>query len=161
MEMMIDKENILDQLVDIYLHHEEWQGGNKVSAERARKCYEIAYDKGCIVLCLDSLEQVMGYGEFKKINYEQMGRIICEAPFDIEHEDITSGNIGWISGVYIKPEFRDGIVLDVLRTEFFKRTFRCEYFIGEARRKKSQPLKVFSRQAFYDKYAKQEIAQHG
>jgi hypothetical protein len=155
----LDKEKILDQLVEFY-NQEEWHQG-RIPDEVARRTYEVALDKGNLILSLDSLGNLMGYCEYWKLNFEQLGRLLCKGGIDISLDDITNGNIAWVAGVFIKPEFRSSIVIDYLKTEFFKKTFRCEYFVGEARRKRHAPLKVFSRQEFYEKYAKKELVKYG
>ena len=81
-----------------------------------------------------------------KVNFEQLGRTICRAPFDHLSEDTLQGNIALVQEVWIDKEYRNKDVLNRLMNNFYKFTKECDYFSGIALRKKTQPYKIFNRE---------------
>ena len=120
--------------------------------EELFKYFETAIKKGRILIKTDDAGEVIGYVESWRINYEQLGRIVCGLPFHIADEDIETGPICYLTNTAIRPDYRMTGLHKVLRVEFMTQNFMCKHFVGHARRKKHEPLKVFDRQSFYDKY---------
>jgi len=132
---------IIDQLTDIYLTKEYWHT-TKLSREEANKYHlKMFNDQNIIVVVKD--EKLYGYVEFWRINYTQFGRIICgeEILFD---EDRLSGNICYLANIWVDKDCPYD-VLKVLKKSFFQANSGCEYYVGEARRKKTGLVKVFKR----------------
>ncbi len=106
-------------------------------------------------------ERLLGYVAYYRINYEQLGRLVCQLPFNALSEDIVSGNILYLIDVTIDPEFRGKEVWKLLRDALFEKNADCEFFIGHAiYKKRSQPIRVFKQTEIMKKYQK-ELVTHG
>lgn len=132
---------LLDELLYYYYVHDKFQV-NYLDEEEAKKYHQTLIEKNRILTVFGE-ERLLGYAEFWNINFEQLGRIICHEPFFIQKEDIESGNIAYLSNTTIHPDHRRTEVYRELRTQFMNRNSHCDYFIGQALRKKHQPIKVF------------------
>ena len=141
---------IVDQLIEIYLKYENWHT-TKLDKEEARKYFNKLIETGNI-LYHEEEGEVLGYVEVWKLNYEQWGRVVCHAPLSAYLEDVSKGHIAYVANVYIKPEHRRSKVAKILKMRFFKATINCRYFVGHALTKKSQPIKVLTRNAMLKKY---------
>lgn len=142
---------IPEQLVDIYLHKEWWvKEEDKLSFEVALRYYTKLYNQGNILTC-EIGDEIVGYLEFWKINFEQFGRIICHASFCGDGEDIQNGNIGYVANVWIDEKHRNSWVTKFLKIKFYENTHMCEYYCGMATRKKTQPVKVFRKDSLKSK----------
>lgn len=142
--MISQVNNIVVQLVDIYNEYEWWQK-NKMPYEEAVKYHTKMFEQGNIQV-YEVLGKILGYVESWAINFEQWGRIVCHAPFCSYSEDVNSGNIAYVANVWVHPNYRNGAVIAYLKKKFFEKNWMCEYFVGDALRKKTQPIKVFSKQ---------------
>jgi len=147
-------ENIISQLVDIYLSNEEYWHKNKLPRQESERYFDCLLKKGNIIYYMQN-EELVGYVEFWRINYEQMGRLLCKEVFLPMEENINDGKICYLSNTWIKPECRMTNVARLLKVQFFKHNFRCEYFIGEALRKPHAPVKVFKRADLMSKLYKE------
>lgn len=136
--------DIIKQLVDIYLNKETHYVHAKMSEEEAFKYYEIMFNRGNIIIWEEE-GRVIGYVETWLLSFEQFGRMLCLDRFAATEENLQDGNIAYLASIYIEPEHRQGTVVKTLKAEWLRKHFKCEYFVGEARRKKHQPLKVFNR----------------
>lgn len=106
-------------------------------------------------------ERLLGYVSYYRINYEQLGRLVCQLPFNAIQEDIVSGNILYLIDITIDPEYRGTKVIKELKQMFFERNADCEFFIGHAiYKKRSQPIRVFKKTEIMQKYQK-EMCNHG
>lgn len=153
MPCVIEK-SIVEQLCDIYYHKEYWQK-DILSPDLAVKYHQRALGKGNIQVYEENGE-VLGYYEVWRINFEQFGRLVCHTEdFYANDEDTTNGNIAYVANVWIKPEHRKGKVFRELKLRFFKQTYNCEYFVGEAIRKKCGLVKVFKKSELSGKLFKE------
>lgn len=134
---------IIKQLWEIY-DKSEWWHKEKLAKEEADKYHSILLNQGNIITCSEG-DNLLGYVEFWRINYEQFGRIICGEGFSALCEDVIHGHIAYVANTFIRPEYRKGEVYKMLRDRFFEFNKECTHFVGEARRKKSAPVKVFKR----------------
>jgi hypothetical protein len=145
---------LAQQLTKVYLH-EATHHKTKLSEEEAGRYY------GRVIGNVDVARhegRIVGYVEYWRITFEQFGRLVCYAPFDIHTEDIQSGNVAFLADVWIAPSFRKGLVIRELRDKFFNRNIQCDYFCGEAQRKKVGLYKVFTKQDAYAKWAKEGVS---
>lgn len=102
----------------------------------------IANAAGRLIVCeLDGV--ILGYVETWRLSFEQFGRIICKAGFMLDREDITSGPICYLANTAIHPDYRSSFVVKYLKQQFFERNSDATFFVGEALRKRHQPVKVF------------------
>jgi hypothetical protein len=148
-------ENIIEQLNKIYYNEEYWHT-SKLSEEEATKYHSKLLDKGNILLCQE-LGVVLGYVEVWRINFEQFGRLICKEKFSAYLEDVSKGNIAYVANVWVDPKFRNSSVIKTLKLLFFKHNYMCEYFVGEALRKSTQPIKVFKKDSLSSKLFKEGL----
>lgn len=146
--------NVVDQLVRIYFEEEYWHK-EKLSEKGAIFYHETMLQKGRILVCLDG-PRVCGYVESWRLNFEQLGRIVCDVPFSATLENVETGLIAYLANVFISKESRNSAVYKYLRSEFFKQNYACEFYIGHARRKKTEPLKVFRRQDVFKKWIQEK-----
>lgn len=147
--------DILNQLLDVYYLEEPWQK-NKMPVEEARKYHSNLLDSGNISYYEEN-EEVLGYVEYWKINYEQFGRIICGEPFSAYLEDVNSGNIAYVANTWIKEDERRGRVVRILKLMFYKNCCSCDYYVGEARRKRTGLIKVFKREDLQSRLFKRGV----
>lgn len=136
-------EHIVDQLIKIYYDEEYWHN-KKLPHDEAVKYHMKMLRDGNIVY-YEELGVVLGYYEVWRITFEQFGRLICKVPFSSYQENVKDGNIAYVANVWVDKKFRRGNVIRLLKFQFFNQNRHCEYFVGEALRKKTQPVKVFTR----------------
>lgn len=135
--------SVVENLNDIYFSHEDWQG-EKLSSDEITKYHEALIQKGRISVYAPA-GKVLGYVESWRINFEQFGRLVCGETISAYLEDVETGPIAYCANVWVDPEWRQTSVIKFLRTEFFRSNFQCQYFVGHALRKGTQPIKVFKR----------------
>ena len=100
--------------------------------------------------------RLLGYVAYYRINFEQLGRLVCQLPFNALEENITDGSILYLIDVTIDPEHRSTHVIKQLRDMLFSKNADCEFFIGHAiYKKRSQPIRVFKRTDIMKKYQKE------
>lgn len=140
---------IVDQLSEVYYKYEWWHKNrlNKIELDK----YHIKLLDNNNIIYYEENGELLGYVEFWRINFEQFGRLICQCPFSAYLEDVQSGKIAYVANVWIKENVRHTHVARVLKLMFFNANENCEFFVGEARRKKSEPVKVFTRSALWGK----------
>lgn len=140
---MTSLDSIVEQLVDIY-YREEWWQSHSMTREQAIRYHRKMIETGNLVYYEED-GKVLGYYEAWKLNYEQFGRIICHERFTADGEDVQSGNICYLANVWIDKNYRNSGVFKVLMHIFYRQNYHCEYYVGEALRKKHSPVKVFKR----------------
>lgn len=151
------KVNLIEQLLDFY-HKYDWKD-SEIPDEKLKVTLDNLLMKKRYIFCHNSDGNLVGYTETWRINYEQLGRIICKLPFDVGIEDIESGNIAYIANITIHPEWRNGDVLHSMKVKFMQDYFDCDYFIGVRRKGKYEPLIVMNRKeykTYIDKFLKSE-----
>jgi hypothetical protein len=146
----------IEQLIGIYYNEEDWHK-NKLSYEEAYKYHDKLYRQGNIFTYEES-GIVLGYCEFWRINFEQWGRYVCDAPISGYLEDISSGYICVVNNVWINKEHRRGKVFREMRNKFYRLNADCDYYVGHALRKTaSQPIKVFKRKDLKSRLFKEGV----
>jgi hypothetical protein len=101
-------------------------------------------DRGNIISIVYENE-LLGYVESWKINFEQLGRLVCKAPFFTLEENTTDGEICFLANIWINSDYRRGLIFKSMEIEFFKNNSDCEYYCGFALRKGTRPTKVFKK----------------
>lgn len=134
--------NILDNLYDIYLN-EEWWIKDKLPKEEINKYHSKLIEKNRL-LFIEKDSKLVGYVESWRLDYTQWGRIVCHEQFLPLVEDIITGDICYVANVWVDKEYRNSNVIKLLRNAFFMQNCDCKYFVGEALRKKTQPIKVLT-----------------
>ncbi len=144
--------NISKQLTHIYLNQEDWHRF-KLPEEEANQYHERLLMQGNIITYVEN-DELLGYLEFWRINFEQFGRLVCDVPILTDVEDITTGNIAYINNMWITPDKRNGHVFAILGESFLYQNKDAKFFATFRRQKYSYPLKVYSREdliKFYNK----------
>ena len=141
--------DIPNELNKIYFNHENWHS-SKLSEQAAYDYHRKLLEQGNILTVSDG-EVFCGYVEFWRITYLQFGLIICGEQFSALDQDVLHGNIAYVANTFIYPEYRKGTVYKMLRNKFFEVNKHCTHFVGEARRKKSAPIKVFKREEILER----------
>lgn len=150
---------MIDKLIRVYLEEEHWHG-NKLSEADAARYFETLIAKDRLIVHLEE-GNIAGYVEWWRINFEQFGRLICHEPFFIELEDIETGPICYVANIWIDPKWRRSHVLGCLKEGFFRENESAKFFVGEALRKKTQPVKVFKMQESFKRWARPQGVAHG
>ena len=135
---------LIDQLVDFYYKYEGWSD-DQLDEKDILEYFERIIELGNIVYFTDYSGDLCGYVDYWRLDFDQLGRFLCRAGFSSREEDIVNGPVAFCVSVVIKPEFRKGEVIKYLKTEFVKRNFNAEYFVGERQKGKHKPLIVLDR----------------
>lgn len=134
--------NYLEQLIELCIAYEP--GADKVSRQEVEDIILALLVKKRLFWHEED-GKIVGYCESWRLNYEQLGRLLCGVHFSPIHEDINSGNIAYVANVVIHPNYRKTSVLKILKSKFVELNNMCEHFVGHAIRKKHQPFKAFKR----------------
>ena len=146
---------LADKLAAFYHKYDTFHVGENM--ERSHMMFQKLLDHNRIITSLDHNGEIIGFVESWRLDYKQFGWVICHPEYpNIDMWDLNGGNICYLANVAIHPDYRFSYVYQYLKTEFFRQNYACEFFTGQAYRKRHQPLKVFTRQEFYDRYAKDE-----
>ena len=137
--------SILDQLWEFY--QEEKYHKNRIDKVEADKYHDKLIRTGNI-LTVSEGNILCGYVEIWRLNYEQLGRIICGEWFSAYLEDVQHGNIAWVGNTYIRPEYRKGEVYNMLKDRFREVTKDCRYYSGRAQRKSAWMIKMFKNRRY-------------
>lgn len=135
--------SLVEQLVEIY--YEEYWHKEYLSRPLAYEYHDKLLSSGNIITVSDG-DNLCGYVEYWRLTYEQFGRIICGEPFSAMHEDVQTGQIAYVANTFIRKEFRRSSTWLLLKDRFIEINKECTHFCGHARRKKSEPVKVFKRE---------------
>ena len=146
---------IVEQLNEVYWKSEWWQSHNETPAG-ITNYHQAMLDKENIITYVLNGE-LLGYVEHWNINFEQFGRLICHEKFIAPLENTTDGNICYVANTWIKPEYRNSFVYKELKYKFFEQNSHCEFYVGEALRKKHCPIKVFKRSEIWGKIKPVEL----
>ncbi len=152
---VINKEILLNELTRFY-YHIDVQVENPMSADQTRAYHAHLLDKDAIRFAMAG-DRLLAYVAYYRINHEQLGRLVCQEPFNAMTEDIQNGNICYLIDVTVDPDFRNGEVMKSLKKLYFAKNQDCDYFIGHAiYKKRSQPIRVFKRTEFMKRYLRGE-----
>lgn len=145
----------VEQLNKVYFTEEWWQSHSETPAG-ITNYHQGMLDKGNIITYIKDGE-LLGYVEVWFINFEQFGRLICGDTFIAPFEDTQNGNIAYLANCWIKEEYRRSQVTNLLKIQFFRKCSHCDYFVGEALRKRTQPIKVFKKSELVSRLFKEGV----
>ena len=140
--------NIFDQLYLVYLQEHDWIT-DKLPKFEIDAYHRILMSRGNIITEIDE-GKLVGYIEVLKVTPEQFGRMVLGRGFSATEEDSLGGDVAVVYNVWIEKEYRQSWVMKNLENKFYKFTDDCKEFCGIALRKKTQPVKVFKRDALKD-----------
>lgn len=141
METLSD--DVISQLVKIYFEEENWHD-SKLSIQDAVLYHDFVFNNGNIIV-VKNKDEVVGYLEFWRLNFENWGKYVCGVEISPLHTDVKNGNIAVVNNIWIKKEFRRGDVFKQIKERFYRVNSDCDYYVGHALRKKTQPIKVFKK----------------
>jgi hypothetical protein len=134
--------NIAEQLTFVYLNLENWHKV-KLNKEESNKYHERLLMQGNIITYVTD-GVLEGYLEFYRINYEQLGRILCDIQLG-DNEDLLTGNIAFINRMWIKEEFRNTRIFNTLGALFLERNKDAHIFATIQQHKHHKPFQVYTR----------------
>ena len=144
---------MVNELTRVYLNEYKQEDKGKVSQEQQRKYFSYVLEQHRIHT-YGTHDNLLGYLESWRLDFQQWGRLVCSAPFNIYEEDITKGEVCYLPNIWIHPDYRRSSIFKQFKRDFFRSNLDAEYFVGKALRKKTQPIKVFKKQEAYEKWAK-------
>ena len=108
--------------------------------EQINEYHKKMIDRNEAIFKIDG-DKLLGYCEYWLLNFEQFGRSICENYNP--HDEIHDGKLCYLANVCI-PDDSDNKTRDGLKLELFERVLlKCDYFVGNALRKRHHPISVF------------------
>ena len=149
------KASVILQLIDIYYFKETWHK-NKLPVKQAFIHFETAFFRENLIVSVDNKGNVLGYMEYWRINYEQLGRLLCKDDFLYDLEDTSSGNICYFANTWIDPRERKDEVFRQMKHLFFVNNKNCEVIVGEPS-KRPNTVKIYKKPEV-DKWAESETA---
>ncbi len=144
---------MINDIVNLYERREDTTCLPKLSYAEAHRYFLRVYTEG-LISTVYSNDTLTGYVEHWRITFEQFGKLICNAPFCIYEEDLDTGPLAFVRDIYILPEYRQRSAIQELKYKYWIANKHCDYFCGQALRKRTQPVKVFKKQQAYEKWAK-------
>ena len=153
---------LAEELTEFVWEHDVVQD-KSVPKEVVIRIFQILLNKNRIIYQRNPQGDLVGFIESWRINYQQLGWKLCHSAQhpNLDMWDIETGNICYLANIVIAEDQRMGSLMRFLKTEFLRQNYMCDYFIGEAVRKKHRPVKVYSRQDFYEKYSVEEEVTSG
>lgn len=135
--------NIAEQLTFLYINDEKWYS-HKLSEHDANLYHERLLMQGNIITHITD-GMLDGYLEFYRINYEQLGRILCDIQLG-DDEDLLTGDIAFINRMWIKEEFRNTRIFNMLGAIFLERNKDANIFATIQQHKNHKPFQVYSKE---------------
>lgn len=130
--------NTSNLLTNNYLSDNEPWHKHKLSEQEANEYHERLLMQGNIITIIKDNE-LKGYLEIWKINYEQLGRIMCGLPVYALEENITDGNIAFVNNGWID---HGEYIYKNLLFQMKERFSDCEY-VARRRFKYNENFKVY------------------
>lgn len=132
--------NLAEQLTFIYEQVETWHK-IRLSTADANVYHERLLMQGNIVTIVED-GVLKGYIEVWKINFEQLGRLLCGISVYVYDENITDGNIAYINNGWIAEDYQNTDMARKLEAKFTEQFKDCIY-VARKRQKYSEAFKVY------------------
>jgi len=132
---------IINQLVTIY---------NTLDSDRAltdleaKRYYSQMLAHGRLHLYTDR-GYVIGLIESWRLDYEQLGRVICWHEFNALEEDVTVGPVAYISDIWVRPESRGTGKTKILIEMFKQANSDAEYYVSHRANHKVKYYRVYDK----------------
>jgi len=130
---------MIEQLMEVYLAQTNFP---HLSIERAEEYFRYLINKGNI-LTYEKEGRLIGFIEFWRINYEQVGRAVLGIPIYVMDEDISTGKVCYVSDLWVRPEERKGNLVLKMKKDLEEINKGCLFFIGK--RVKDNKISKFRR----------------
>lgn len=127
--MGLTREELVNQLIDIYYKEEDWHNHKLIRSE-AEKYHNKLLDENRIYYCVKD-NKVIGYAETWRLNREQISRIIRKQDVCAYLEDVSSGDVCYIANWWVDKNHRNGDVFIELRDMIRDNNIDCLYFMGD------------------------------
>lgn len=144
--------NYIEQMTEVYLKEEYWHK-NKLTKAQADQYHERLLIQGNILTYIKG-DQLLGYVEFWRLDFDQLGRLVCKDSIITDVEDILNGPIAYVNNMWISKGERHGEAFEILGSMFLSKNSDAEYFVAFRQVKKNQPIKVYSRRDIMKLYTK-------
>ena len=131
---------IAQALTKIYLEKETYHK-NFLSVEDANKYHERLLMQGNIITIVEN-DELVGYIEVWRINYEQLGRLMCGKTIFAFDENITDGNIAYVNNGWIDEGYQNTEISKKLEIKFLEIFKSCD-FIARKRHKYNEAFKIY------------------
>lgn len=131
--------DILTQLYNIYEKEENWHT-SRLPEQDFKGVKKYLMDKNLLWVEIIGSE-VVAYCEVWKINYEQWGRISCGELLYTYDENLTDGNIAYISNLWVKECYRNMGLIKIMQDKFTEKFNDCKYVA--CKRKHGLPYRVY------------------
>lgn len=126
--------------------------------EELASYFELVNNRGNLIVERDEMGNIVGFCEFWKIDYEQLGRIIVHGLIDAREENTTNGTLAFVANVAVHPDYQKKGIFEAMKVKFFMYNFNCTHFCGDSHRKKHhQTFNIYKRTELISKYLKQGV----
>jgi ribosomal protein S18 acetylase RimI-like enzyme len=134
--------DIVKQLVEVYkkLHNDTLALTNL----EASRYYSQMLAHNRIQIELDNVN-VVGFIESWRLNYEQLGRVVCWKDFSALTEDVYSGNIAYVSDIWVDESKRKNGIEKLLIDKFRKANEDADYFVAEKNKSKVKYFRCYDK----------------
>lgn len=143
---------IIEQLTNIYENKENWHV-NRLNHDDANEYHERLLVNGNILTYIIK-DELIGYLEFWRLDFEQLGRLLCGDSILTDKEDLLNGKVAYINNMWINYEYRNGLAFNILASMFLSRNKDAEYFIAFRNLKHNKPIQVYKREDLIKFYTK-------
>lgn len=140
----MSNEEMAEQLVNIYYKYEHWQADTRMGREDALLYHRTMLERGVIRVLTDG-KVVCGYLEVWRLDWSQLGRLLCGQPFCSMQEDVLSGPVAWVANIFVLPDYRHGRVIRQLKKMFLEQHGGCTNFAGDKVKRGARPFQIFTR----------------
>ncbi len=127
--------HIVNQLLEIYQNHQDCEV-SKLSVTDSIEYFIRLLASGNIIIYMDG-DIVAGYIEFLRIEPHQLKKILDKDFYTFE-ENITDGQICYISDLFIHKNYRRSTAIKYLKRMCMKINGDCRYFVGHERKYKNR-----------------------
>jgi ribosomal protein S18 acetylase RimI-like enzyme len=149
--------NILTKLVNFYRKY------NLVPSSlddlELYEYFKLSDQKKNLIVEVDAEQNILGFIEFWRITYQQLGYIMCHGLIDARYQNTEDGSICFLANLAIHPDFERTNVAKLLRDRFFMENYKCELFVGDSRRRvHHHTFNVYKRTEIMSKYLTKEVS---
>jgi ribosomal protein S18 acetylase RimI-like enzyme len=120
--------DIVKQLVKLYYDCEYEQHGALTELEAERYYSKMLADNRIQVITEGG--NVMGFIESWRLTMEQLGRVVCWSDFSALYEDVTNGEVAYVSDIWVRPGRRDEGMVGKLIEAFKEANKDADYFVS-------------------------------
>ena len=121
--------DIVKQLVKLYYECEYETHGMLTELEAERYYSKMLANNRIQVITEGG--NVMGFLESWRLNMEQLGRVVCWSDFSALKEDVTKGEVAYVSDIWVRGGKRGNGIIKTLIKLFWESNKDASYFISK------------------------------